>query len=179
MDVENARVMEENQAELHSLEAEPAPQPAKIRLRLLGPAASILACLGGGGLLIAAALKWGYWEFGSLASTLAYLNGESLLVDPGTLSFGTARRGDERDMHVMIRNRTGKAVKILGVKSTCGCMVTAEEFPLSIRDRGQQKLTIHVWLTGKDSLFEKRVDFYTDDEANPVIAAAVRGTIMD
>jgi hypothetical protein len=157
----------------------PEPPPAKTCPGWRGPAASILACLGGGGLLIAIALAWGHWEFGSLASTLAYLNGERLLVDPGTLSFGMAARGEERDLHLTIRNRTGKEVKVLGARSTCGCMVTAEKFPLSIGDRGQQELTIHVWLTGKDSVFEKRVDFYTDDEANPVIPATIRGTITD
>jgi hypothetical protein len=111
----------------------------------------ILACIGGGALLLAAPLAWGYWQFGSLASTLAYLNGERLLVDPATPSFGVAKRGEERDVQVTIRNRTGKDVKILGAKSTCGCMVMAEQFPISIANAGQQELTIHIWLTGNES----------------------------
>jgi hypothetical protein len=143
-----------------------------------GPA-WILACVGGGGLLIGAALAWGYWQFGSLASTVAYLNGERVFVDPDTLSLGVVRRGEERDLRFTIRNRTGKAVKLLGAKSTCGCMRMEETFPISIGEGGQRELTIHVWLTGKDSAFDKRVDFYTDEESKPVIAVAVRATLTD
>ncbi len=158
---------------------EPEVQPVKLRPRWRSAMLWGLACAGGGGLLIAAVLAWGHWEFGSLSCTLAYLNGERLLVDPATLSFGAGRRGEERDLHVTIRNRTGKEVKLLGAKSTCSCMAAVEKFPISISPGGQQELTIHVWLIGKDSLFEKRVDYYTDDEANPVIAVTVRGTITD
>lgn len=152
--------------------------PRKIRPWRRGSWAWILACLGGGSLLIAVSLAWGYREFGSLANTLAYLNGERLLVDPGSLSFGTARRDEERDLHLMIRNRTGKTVTILGGRTTCACMTT-EKFPFSITNGSQRELTIHVWLTGKDPVFERRIDFYTDDEANPVIAVSIRGEITD
>ncbi len=173
--------MDVKQAQMDSCSQVRAPeaQPEKTNAPWRGTAMWGVACAAGGALLITAVLAWGYWEFGSLSSTVAYLNGERLLVDPGTLSFGTCRRGEERDLQVTMRNRTGKEVKILGARSTCGCMVTTEKFPLSIGDRGQQELAIHVWLTGKDSLFDKRIDFYTDDEANPVIAVAVRGTIRD
>ncbi|HZV04527.1 MAG TPA: DUF1573 domain-containing protein [Gemmataceae bacterium] len=139
----------------------------------------ILACFGGGCLLIAPVLVWGHREFGSIASTLAYLNGERLLVDPGTLSFGTIRRGEERDLRVTIRNRTGKDVKVVGARSTCGCMASVERFPLSIADGDKQELTIHVEFIGKDSVFEKRIDYYTDDEAKPVIPVVVRGKLTD
>lgn len=171
--------VKQTQADPSSRLMETEAPPAKTCYRWRGPMASILGCVGGGGLLISLALAWGHWEFGSLSSALAYLNGERLLVDLGTLSFGTARRGEERDLQFTIRNRTGKEVKILGTRSTCGCMATAEKFPISIGNRGQQDLTIHVWLTGKDSAFEKRVDFYTDDDANPVVPVVVRGTITD
>jgi hypothetical protein len=153
--------------------------PAKIPSRWRGPGVWLLACLGGGGLLIAVVLAWGYWQLGSLSSTLAYLNGERLFVDRGVLSFGTAKRGEERSLQLVIRNRTGKDVRILGAKSTCSCMGTEEEFPFLLADGGQRELTVRVWVVGKDSLFEKRLDFYTDDENNPVISVTVRGKITD
>lgn len=167
---------EQVQANADGPETEP-----KVRTppRWRGSSMWLLACLGGGALLIAALLAWGYWEFGSLSNTLAYLNGERLLVDPATLSFGAVRRGEERDLQVTIRNRTGKEVKIMGAKSNCGCMGMEEKFPFSIAQGGQRELTIHIWFTGKDSAFEKRVDFYTDNEAKPVTAVLVRGTIAD
>jgi len=40
-------------------------------------------------------------------------------------------------------------------------------------------LTIHVEFIGKDSVFEKRIDYYTDDEAKPVIPVVVRGKLTD
>lgn len=179
MKTDQERKMEEIPAGYRILESVPEGQLMKRRPRWRGSAAWVVACLGGGGVLIAAFLAWGYMAFGSLATTLAYLNGERLLVVPGTLSFGAARRGDEQDLKVTIQNRTGKEVKILGARSTCGCMGTEEKFPFSMADGDQRELTIQVWLVGKDSLIEKRVDFYTDDEANPVISVTVRGTITD
>lgn len=103
-------------------ETEPNAQTARTSPRWRSSSAWLLACCGGGALPIVAVLAWGYWEFGSLANTLAYLNGERLLVDPESLSFGTGRRGEERDLHFAIRNWTGKDVEVLGAKSTCGCM---------------------------------------------------------
>jgi hypothetical protein len=179
MNTEQARMLEEVQADASGLEPVPSVSPKTTRPQWRGSAGWILACLGGGGLLIAAVIAWGYWQFGSLSCTLAYLNGERMLVDPGMLSFGTARVGEDRDLHVTIRNQTGKDVKILGARSTCGCIAAVEKFPLSIVDGARQELTVHVWFTDKDSAFEKRVDYYTDAESNPVIAVAVRGTIMD
>jgi hypothetical protein len=58
-------------------------------------------------------------------------------------------------------------------------MAAVEKYPLAIADGGQQELTIRVALTVKDTVFEKRVDFYTDDASNPVIAVTIRGTIAD
>jgi hypothetical protein len=171
--------VDEIQVDAHAPGRGPNAQPAKALPRRRVPTGWLLACLGGGGLLIAAVLAWGYWQFGSLANTLAYLNGERLLVDPSTPSFGTAKRGEERDLHVTIRNLTGQQVKILGARSTCGCMAMVEKFPVVIADGGHQELTIHVVLTVKEDVFEKRIDFYTDDGSNPVIAVTVRGTIAD
>lgn len=139
----------------------------------------LLACLGGGFAVIAALLAWGQHEFGSLGNTLAYLNGHRLLAAPDRLSFGTARRGEEKVLHVTIQNRTGKNLKLLGARSTCGCMATEEQFPIAIADGGQRELTVRVWLTGKDSKFEGRIDYYTDDETNSAITVVVRGTIVD
>ena len=179
MNADQVHMAEQVHADSGNQETEPKVQPTKPCSRRRGFSVWILACCGGGGFLIAAALAWGYWEFGSLANTLAYLNGERLLVDPGALSLGTGRRGEERVVHFAIRNRTGKEVEILGAKSTCGCMAMAEEFPFSIANGNQRELTIHIGLTGKDSAFEKEIDFYTDDEAKPVIAVVVRGEITD
>ena len=171
--------VEQVQTNVCGQETEPNAQPARTSPRWRSSSAWLLACCGGGALPIVAVLAWGYWEFGSLANTLAYLNGERLLVDPEVISLGTAQRGEERDLHLTIRNRTGKDVEVLGAKSTCGCMGTAEEFPLSIADGSQRELTIHVWFTGNDSAFEHRVDFYTNDGTKPVIAVVVRGKITD
>jgi hypothetical protein len=180
MDPEQARlVMEQVRADGHGQQMGPEAQPTQASSQWRGSARWLFACLGSGGLLMAAVLAWGHWEFGSLSNTLAYLNGERLLIDPGTVSFGIARRGEERNAHVTIRNRTGKEVKFLGAKSTCACMGVEEKFPFSIADKGQKEVSIRVWFTSKDSVFKKRVDFYTDDEANPVLAIAVHGTITD
>jgi hypothetical protein len=170
---------EQVQANVCGPEEEPNAQPVRTTPRWRGSSMWLLACLGGGGLLLAALLAWGHWEFGSLANTLAYLNGERLLVDPRVISFGAVRRGEERDLHVTIRNRTGEEVKIIGAKSNCGCMATVEQFPCALANGDQREFPIHIWFTGNESTFEKRVDFYTDDDAKPVIAVVVRGKITD
>lgn len=156
-------------------ETEPIPQPnpSKERRSLV---LWLVGCVGGGGVMLLALLAWGHWQFGSLANTLAYLSGERVLVDPKVLSFGTVRRNEERDLHTTIRNRTGKSIKILGSRSSCTCMTT-EQSPFSIADGGQRELAIHIVLNGKEDVFENRIVFYTDDEANSVIPVTVRGRI--
>jgi len=179
MNAEQAQTVEKVHAETHNREMEGNAQIARPIRGRPGLSLWLLGCLGGGGLLIAALFAWGYWEFGSMANTLAYANGERLLVDPKVLSFGAAPRGEQREVHMTIRNRTGKTVTILGAQSKCGCLRMEEDFPISLANGSQRELTIYVALTGEGSAFEKGVDFYTDDEAKPVIGVVVRGEIKD
>jgi hypothetical protein len=129
-------------------------------------------------LLLAGLLGWGYWEFGSLPNALAYMNGERLLVHPSTCSFGSAPRGEEREVHVSVQNRTEREVRVLGARMSCTC-ITTDELPVSIEPGGQRDFTIRVFLGGKESTFEKRVDYYTDYEAKPSLPVLVRGEITD
>lgn len=167
------------EADVRGPELEPQAQPMQSRPRWQGSMMWLVACLGGGGFLIAALLAWGRWEFGSLGNTLAYLNGQRLLAAPNVLSFGTARRGEERILQVTLLNRTGKTVALPGARSTCGCMGIEVQFPIVIMQGDRCKLTVRVWPTGKDSAFEGRIDFYADDESNPAIPVLVHGTITD
>lgn len=143
-----------------------------------GVAGWVLAFLGGGLLPLGVLLAWGCWELGSLANVLAYVNGERLLVDPGTCWFGTAGRGEEREVRVTIRNRTEKTIRVLGARMNCTCMTT-DELPVEIEPGGRRDFTIRVFLGGTESTFEKRVDYYTDYEAKPSLAVVVRGEITD
>jgi hypothetical protein len=152
-----------------------AARPGKGRR---GPVAWVLACLGGGLLPLAGLLAWGCWELGSLANVLAYVQGERLLVDPATCLFGTAPRGEERELHATIRNKTDRTIQILGARMNCTCMTT-DEFPVSIAPGGRHDLTIRVFLGGKEPPFEKRIDYYTDCDAKPSLAVLVRGQIAD
>jgi hypothetical protein len=104
--------------------------------------------------------------------------GERLLVDPATCSFGSAPRGEEREMHATVRNKTDRTVRILGARTNCTCMTT-DEFPVSIEPGGRHDLAIRVFLGGKEATFEKRIDYYTDYDAKPSLAVLVRGQIAD
>ena len=173
MSTEQVQVTAQHQAEAQVHES------TRLSKRRFGSSAWILGCLGGGGLLLAVLLAWGYWELGSFANIVAYANGERLLVDPKVLSFGSAPREEERELHVTIHNRTGKPVTVLGAQSKCGCLKLEDEFPFSIAKGGQKVLTIRVWPTGDNAKFERDIAFFTDDDASPLITLSVRGEILN
>lgn len=169
--------VEQVQTNVCGQETEPNAQPARTSPRWRSSSAWLLACCGGGALPIVAVLAWGYWEFGSLANTLAYLNGERLLVNPIALSCGEGRPGEMRELSFTIENCTRDEVQILSNTSTCSC-VSTDRLPLKVPAGATHKMTVKVGFGRKTGGFEHQVSYYTDSEYLPAFMIEIRGKVI-
>ncbi len=60
-------------------------------------------------------------QFGSIENSVAYLRGERIRVDEATRKLGQVRVGDTRVVRFSLTNLTGRAIKVLGSRVSCGC----------------------------------------------------------
>ena len=95
------------------MEATPI-QTSRLSRGLIGAVCYLgIACL----LLTAVALL----QFGSIPNSLAYLRGERIRVDEATRKLGQVRVGDTRVVRYSLTNLTGRVIKVLGSRVSCGC----------------------------------------------------------
>ena len=120
------------------------------------------------GILVA----WAFLRFGSLTAAAAYVAGDRLLVDKTNKSFGRVIQGDTPSVEFALYNTTSKPVAIIGVSSSCTCVVV-EDLPLTIPPSsnvslrakrefgnlsGVDKFTEIITITAGDSLSATRAE---------------------
>lgn len=64
--------------------------------------------------------------FGSLSAAIEYARGERLLVTRRIQALGKHSTNTEFDFSFSITNLTGRAVRLLGVKTSCSCAVMGD-----------------------------------------------------
>jgi len=133
--------------------------------------------LGAGGLVLLAGLvAWWALAKESFVYVQDYVRGEPLLVYPcrGTVDGQT---GEQRELRFTVWNRTGEPVKILGSRSSCGCMVAADSnlSPVTIPPGGKHEFGVVVGLGDKPGEFTHKVTYYTDAPGKGQIDFVVDG----
>ncbi len=97
---------------------------ASLRSYLLGPLLVALTVL-------LAFCGWSIWQYGDLATGVAYLNGSVLVPEASVLDLGEVCVGDEAERVFRLRNLTNQSITILGGKTECAC-VLGDEFPVQV-----------------------------------------------
>jgi hypothetical protein len=110
--------------------------------------------------LLAVLAAYGFYRFGSINALVAALQGRVLYVEPTRISVGTLKPSEQATVKVRLRNLTENTIKVLGSRSSCGCLVTSD-LPVTLASGEVKEVSIHLTAPSGDlSEFEHTVIFY-------------------
>jgi hypothetical protein len=96
---------------------------------------------------------WARYHFGSLPATLAFLRGQSLLLDPQSFDLGSVRPREKRFLTLRAINLTGRTITINGLLGICahrdGCVLCTNQFPAVVQPRSIHALTLEYEYKGQ------------------------------
>lgn len=102
----------------------------------------------GGCLLLSALLGIAYYP--RVRDTLLRQEGWLVEVHPTTASVVLARESDSESVTVAIRNVSEKHVRVVGIDTTCSCVVGGGQLPMELGPRQTRHLTLTVRSDPKD-----------------------------
>jgi len=140
---------------------------------LRGPAATAGMTLA----VLAACAGYGHARFGSAAAALAYVNGDRLLVDLSAKSLGDAPAGGRRTVRYALTNLSGRAVKILGARTSCSCAVVGG-LPGELAAGETRAVEVAVTMPAISSDIRGGVDVYTDDPRQGTLKLVYTGRVV-
>jgi hypothetical protein len=113
-------------------------------------------------------------QFGSYSAAMSYLQGQRLLSDGYTKSFGTASIDETPAIDFRLWNRTEKPMRIVGCNVSCTCLV-ASDLPIDIPPDG--RVTFRVSARSRSSVgpYHQRIHLLTDSPGVG-LDLAVRGS---
>jgi len=97
----------------------------------------------GGGAVVAG---WARYHFGSRTAALAFLRGQSFLLDPQPFDLGSVKPREMRFLTLRAVNLTGRTITINGINGICahrdGCVACTDQFPVVVQPRSSHALTL-------------------------------------
>lgn len=130
------------------------------------------------GLALAGVAQRAVRELGSLAGALAFLNGDRLIPDAYTKSFGTAQAGPSASVVFNLANKSTRPIKIMGSRSSCTCMAL-DGLPAVVQAGSSLQLKVQVRPTARQRLVTGVVMLYPDYEGQPYVSLRVSGQFAD
>ena len=127
-------------------------------------------------IIVALVLVFAMMWFGSLASALAYLAGERLIVDTRSKSFGTIEMGKGATLTFHVTNYSGRPITILGSESSCSCVVTSD-LPKRILPGERGDLRIDFRNRSLSGWISERATFFTDNPSQTRLILSIRGNV--
>lgn len=114
-----------------------------------------------------------YIKFGSVAAGIAWVNGASAYLAPGTLRFDSSELEADAVTQIQIHNLSSRRMKIVGRSVSCGCLRL-----ISIPDHIPAHDSRSVELCVEDSAALKRLGtaeivLYTDSPSSGILRAQV------
>ena len=126
-------------------------------------------------LWLAAIAVYGLIEFGSVAAALAYVRGDRLIPDAYVKSFGDAPSGSQPKIRFVISNYSKIPHKILGIRSSCTCLVSDGDLPVIIPGGAHFGLRIGVRERLEQGPVSESFTLYTDHSTQPELVFRVSG----
>jgi hypothetical protein len=138
-------------------EALAAGAPASQQRTMLWLGTTVVFICVGFALLLAVGIR----RFGSTASALAYLRGESLIPDAYSKSFGTVAKDERPTVEFLLRNWGKQPIKVRGVTRSCTCLATSD-LPIVIPPHGEAILQVSSRATSRLGQYSQRLRVFTD-----------------
>jgi hypothetical protein len=82
-----------------------------------------LISVAGAGLILLLCVGVSYQQFGSVGKAADYLRGRRIFIEPAILELGTLPGGTSREALVTVENLSSDAVRLVGGKTECPCVV--------------------------------------------------------
>ncbi|CAN5654570.1 hypothetical protein BH23PLA1_BH23PLA1_14430 [soil metagenome] len=109
---------------------------------------------------------FGWYRFGSVNRSLAYVRGERLFVDEAIKSLGQIQEDREQRVEFQLANHASRPISIVGVSSSCGC-TGVEGVPMTIPRGVTRPLVVKVRLTASSNDAVTTLRVFTDDPGQP------------
>ena len=101
-------------------------------------------------------------QFGNFSNSFRFVQGYNYVVDPAIIDVGVGARGDTRTAATTIRNLSFSPIRVIGVLTTCNCVV-ATELPLTIAPRTTVDVQFTVNLESSTAEVEQFLTLLIDD----------------
>jgi hypothetical protein len=108
--------------------------------------------------------------------TSQFLLGESIVAP--TVEIGVLR-GEPLECELKLRNQSAEARRIIGVNTSCSCVIPQEVVHTTIPPQGELAVKVHVRPKPGVPMFHQRVLFYLDSSRQYVVAADLFGTVQE
>jgi len=117
------------------------------------------------GAILGIGLGLGWLRCGSLQGTIAALQGQSVIAEPGSLWVGDVEPGAPLHVNVRLRNLTAKPVRVIGGHSDCGCTMT-DRWPLELPPGESTEVPLALKAPlNRTERFQLAVEFYLQPRA--------------
>jgi len=132
--------------------------------------------------IIAAVLVagWGLLAYGSVYALPALAQGKVVYAQPALRSLGELQAGRRYKVAFTVRNLSNQPVSVNGMRTNCGCISAADDFPLEIPPHGQRPLRL--WVQPVPSQAGQTI-FQTAllhlSVPSPRVILSVRGTVSE
>ena len=100
-----------------------------------------------------------------------------LVVDPVSFDFGDVRPGSSPSRRFRLRNAGGGSLRLVDVRSDCGCLVTRPETDL-IPAGGAAELRVTLSVTDEKGPLVRTVTLRTNDPVQPEQRLEVRARVL-
>jgi Protein of unknown function (DUF1573) len=115
----------------------------------------------------------GIQRFGSAASALAWLRGDSLVPDAYSKSFGTVAKDERPSVEFLLRNWTKQPIKVIGSAGSCTCVATSD-LPIVVSPHGESILRVSSRARSGSGPYSERLHVFTDP-GQPSLVLRVQG----
>jgi hypothetical protein len=104
----------------------------------------LISVSGGIGLFVIIAIVILYW-FGSMGTTMAYLEGQSVYVYPKKINLDNQQPETETVVTFYMKNLTSKEISVVGEKPSCTCTFS-DKIPITAKPHETVQLNVNIHL---------------------------------
>jgi hypothetical protein len=115
---------------------------------------------------------------GQLKAGWAWLNGQPLIIDSGSIDLGFVAAGSVVETSVSIRNRSHSYVTITGGEDDCSANAI-DSLPVKIEPGEIKSIFVRIRVPRREGKMEKSAFLLTDADAQPILHSYFTGTVKE
>jgi Protein of unknown function (DUF1573) len=160
----------------HAMTALPsasAPKMSESRPGLSWLASTLIS----GNLLLLVLVVWAFVRFGSIPAALHVLNGEPIIVDSNTKSFGKSKPDQRVRVEFQLTNHGSEPVRVVGSRIDCSCIVLDDK-PFQIESGGTHPFELTIGLPKEPQKVHRTLSLFTNVPGQQQVDLVVVGEVI-